>query len=164
MRRGHSFLSANEELLARYAACPTSAAVIAVQAAYLAELQAPPRPAPGAPEAQGFNWGKPSVRVACCSPWSLYALHQTDPLSIGAFTACQAVIRCAAGVVRMHAARALSVWLAQGAGMITWRPWTCRRLAQSRALTRRRRAPRTTPTDPAGAPLLGLHGPGAAAR
>ena len=47
-RRGHSFLSANEELLARYAACPTSAEVIAVQQAWLAELQAPPRPAPGA--------------------------------------------------------------------------------------------------------------------
>ena len=49
MHRGHSFLSANEELLARYAACPTSAEVIAAQAAYLAQLQAPPRPAPGAP-------------------------------------------------------------------------------------------------------------------
>ena len=47
-RRGHSFLSANEELLARYAACPTSAEVIAVQQAWLAQLQAPPRRTPGA--------------------------------------------------------------------------------------------------------------------
>ena len=55
MHRGHSFLSANEELLARYAACPTSAEVIAVQAAYLAELQAPPRPSPGAPGIRGLG-------------------------------------------------------------------------------------------------------------
>ena len=70
MHRGHSFLSANEELLARYAACPTSAEVIAVQAAYLAQLQAPPRPAPGAPEIwfwEGVNMGSHagySVRFA----------------------------------------------------------------------------------------------------
>ena len=47
VRRGHGFFSANEELLARYAACPGSAEVIAVQGAHLALLQAPP-PAPPA--------------------------------------------------------------------------------------------------------------------
>ena len=41
-RRGHGFFSANEELLERYAACPGSAEVIAVQGAYLEALQAPP--------------------------------------------------------------------------------------------------------------------------
>jgi hypothetical protein len=46
-RRGHGFFSANEELLQRYAACPGSAEVIAVQTAHLAALQAPP-PAPPA--------------------------------------------------------------------------------------------------------------------
>lgn len=57
VRRGHSFLSTNEELLARYAACPTSAEVIAVQAAYLAQLRAPPRPPPGAPRPGVWVWG-----------------------------------------------------------------------------------------------------------
>ena len=47
--RGHGFFSANEELLGRYAACPGSAEVIAVQSAHLAALQAPP-PAPPAGE------------------------------------------------------------------------------------------------------------------
>jgi len=36
--RGHSFLSTNEELLDRYAACPTSAEVIQVQTQYLDQL------------------------------------------------------------------------------------------------------------------------------
>ena len=36
--RGHSFLSTNEELLDRYAACPTSAEVIQVQTEYLDQL------------------------------------------------------------------------------------------------------------------------------
>ena len=39
-RRGHSFLSTNEELLHSYAACATSAEVIAVQTAYLEAMQA----------------------------------------------------------------------------------------------------------------------------
>jgi len=39
-RRGHSFLSTNEELLNSYAACGTSAEVIAVQTAYLEAMQA----------------------------------------------------------------------------------------------------------------------------
>ena len=40
MRRGHSFLSTNEELLQRYAACGTSAEVIAAQQAHLDAMQA----------------------------------------------------------------------------------------------------------------------------
>ena len=39
-RRGHSFLSTNEELLNSYAACATSEEVIAVQTAYLEAMQA----------------------------------------------------------------------------------------------------------------------------
>lgn len=39
-RRGHSFLSTNAELLDRYAACATSAEVIATQQAYLDGMQA----------------------------------------------------------------------------------------------------------------------------
>ena len=39
-RRGHSFLSTNEELLHSYAACDTSAEVIAVQTAHLQAMQA----------------------------------------------------------------------------------------------------------------------------
>ena len=69
--RGHSFLSANEELLARYAACPTSTEVIAVQAAYLAQLQAPPRPSPGAPEMRtwgGVNLGSHADYSVCFAP------------------------------------------------------------------------------------------------
>lgn len=40
MGRGHSFLSTNRELLERYAACATSVEVIAVQQAYLDDMQA----------------------------------------------------------------------------------------------------------------------------
>ena len=36
--RGHSFLSTNEELLDRYAACPSSVEVIQVQKDYLDQL------------------------------------------------------------------------------------------------------------------------------
>ncbi|BDA43122.1 Ribosome biogenesis protein TSR3 homolog [Coccomyxa sp. Obi] len=43
---GHGFFSANEELLDRYASCPGSVEVIAVQTEYLDALQAAPRAAP----------------------------------------------------------------------------------------------------------------------
>ncbi|EIE26892.1 DUF367-domain-containing protein, partial [Coccomyxa subellipsoidea C-169] len=43
---GHGFFSANEELLDRYASCPGSAEVIAVQTAYLSALDAAPRAVP----------------------------------------------------------------------------------------------------------------------
>lgn len=74
VRRGHSFLSANEELLDRYAACATSAQVIAVQAAWLDALRAPPRPEPGALRpcwltgSSRVMWNpKPNpTRFACC--------------------------------------------------------------------------------------------------
>ena len=46
--RGHSFFTTNEELLDRYAECPGSAEVIAVQTSYLESLHAAPRPVPGA--------------------------------------------------------------------------------------------------------------------
>lgn len=52
MRRGHSFFTTNEELLDRYAECPGSAEVIAVQTAYLDSLHAAPRSVPGA----GARW------------------------------------------------------------------------------------------------------------
>ena len=39
-RRGHSFLSTNEQLLRRYAACSTSVEVLAVQAEHLEAMQA----------------------------------------------------------------------------------------------------------------------------
>ena len=45
--RGHSFFSTNEELLDRYAECPGSAEVIAVQTSYLDALHAAPRAVPG---------------------------------------------------------------------------------------------------------------------
>ena len=48
MCRGHSFFTTNEELLDRYAECPGSAEVIAVQTAYLDSLHAAPRSVPGA--------------------------------------------------------------------------------------------------------------------
>ena len=42
--RGHSFFSTNADLLERYAACPSSAAVIEVQTSFLDQLQnAPPK-------------------------------------------------------------------------------------------------------------------------
>jgi len=44
--RGHSFLSTNEELLDRYAACPTSAEVIQVQTDYLDQLTNTPAKVP----------------------------------------------------------------------------------------------------------------------
>lgn len=44
--RGHSFLSTNEELLDRYAACPTSAEVIQVQTQYLEQLANVPAKVP----------------------------------------------------------------------------------------------------------------------
>ncbi|CAL8468881.1 g8422 [Coccomyxa elongata] len=43
---GHGFFSANEELLDRYASCPGSVEVIAVQTEYLDALKAAPRAAP----------------------------------------------------------------------------------------------------------------------
>ena len=46
MLRGHGFFSANEELLDRYASCPGSVEVIAVQTEYLDALKAAPRAAP----------------------------------------------------------------------------------------------------------------------
>lgn len=46
MYRGHGFFSANEELLDRYASCPGSVEVIAVQTEYLDALKAAPRAAP----------------------------------------------------------------------------------------------------------------------
>ena len=48
MCRGHSFFTTNEELLDRYAECPGSSEVIAVQTAYLDSLHAAPRYVPGA--------------------------------------------------------------------------------------------------------------------
>lgn len=91
MHRGHSFLSANEELLARYAACPTSAEVIAVQAAYLAELQAPPRPSPGAPEIRGLGSGE--IPTTLVTPELWYALRQPECAKHGRATmACQACL------------------------------------------------------------------------
>ena len=44
--RGHSFLSTNEELLDRYAACPTSTEVIQVQTQYLEQLANVPAKVP----------------------------------------------------------------------------------------------------------------------
>ena len=49
-RRGHSFFSTNEELLDRYAECPGSAEIIAVQTSYLDALHAAPRAVPGVPQ------------------------------------------------------------------------------------------------------------------
>ena len=51
--RGHSFFSTNEELLDRYAKCPGSAEVIAVQTSYLDALHAAPRAVPGVPQDVG---------------------------------------------------------------------------------------------------------------
>ena len=51
MCRGHSFFTTNEELLDRYAECPGSAEVIAVQTSYLDSLHAAPRSVPGAGDA-----------------------------------------------------------------------------------------------------------------
>jgi hypothetical protein len=47
-RRGHSFLSANEELLDRYAACQSGAEVIQVQNQFLEQMQSAPRRNPAA--------------------------------------------------------------------------------------------------------------------
>lgn len=44
--RGHSFFSTNADLLERYAACPSSAAVIEVQTSFLEQLQNAPPKAP----------------------------------------------------------------------------------------------------------------------
>jgi len=44
--RGHAFLSANADLLDRYAACNTAQEVIQVQTSYLEHLQAKPPPEP----------------------------------------------------------------------------------------------------------------------
>lgn len=44
--RGHSFLSTNEELLDRYATCPTSVEVIQVQNQYLEQLANVPAKVP----------------------------------------------------------------------------------------------------------------------
>lgn len=170
MHRGHSFLSANEELLARYAACPTSAEVIAVQAAYLAELQAPPRPSPGAPEIrvlglsrnqhEGLHAGHSEATVGFAPTRVRRAWARRDGASALSYPRSEHVYECMLSERCTLTARELT----QGAVMTTWRPWTCRHPSRSRALTRRRRAPRTTPTGPAGAPLLGQHGPFAVGR
>ena len=72
--RGHGFFSANEELLERYAACPGSAEVIAVQSAHLEALRAPP-PAPpaGMPFCQTATLGWEKAPSPCLLP-SLCAL------------------------------------------------------------------------------------------
>ena len=48
VRRGHSFLSTNQELLERYAACATSVQVIEVQTAWLNQAQSVPAALSGA--------------------------------------------------------------------------------------------------------------------
>ncbi len=77
--RGHSFFTTNEELLDRYAECPGSAEVIAVQTAYLDSLHAAPRSVPGAGVYKSCHvfWPGISMRVHSRFPSTAGAAHDT---------------------------------------------------------------------------------------
>lgn len=70
-RRGHSFFTTNEELLDRYAECPGSTEVIAVQTSYLESLHAAPRAVPGAGELHKDNISVLAPTHASMQHWSI---------------------------------------------------------------------------------------------
>ena len=69
-RRGHSFFTTNEELLDRYAECPGSTEVIAVQTSYLESLHAAPRAVSGAGELHRDIIPVPAPTAASMQHWS----------------------------------------------------------------------------------------------
>ena len=137
-RRGHSFFTTNEELLDRYAECPGSTEVIAVQTSYLESLHAAPRAVPRAGE---LHQDDISVRAPTRASMQHWSIGDRNCGNSGEYGASGCLSESEASVLRWlwrypnlsmeGLTHAETVEAVQGHQMTTWLTWICRPLSQN---------------------------------